>query len=109
MSLVIISLVPALLWAVWHTGLQKFVYTNGDVALMRDFFSSSHPLSSYIDFVIKDHRWWTILGYGLGAFMGFTGITLDRLEKRVKWADVVSEKRVSPKINENDLPKKLSS
>jgi len=69
MSLVVVSLIPVILWALWNTGLQKLVYTSGDRELMRDFFASSHSLSAYFDFVAKEGRWWSALLYGLGAFI----------------------------------------
>jgi Na+-transporting NADH:ubiquinone oxidoreductase subunit B len=68
MMVVIFALVPCIFMAIWNTGVQKFVYTSGDVGLMKEYYAASHSFSGYIDFVSKDGRWQTILGYGSCVF-----------------------------------------
>ena len=68
MVLVVFALIPCILMAIWNTGLQSFVYSSGDYKLMNEYFSSSTSLSSYVDFVMKDNRYLTILKLGCIAF-----------------------------------------
>ncbi len=69
MTLVVLSLLPCILVAIWNTGLQQFIYTSGDLSLMEEYLNSSTSISSYFNFALKDARAWTILRYGLIAFL----------------------------------------
>ena len=69
MFLVIYALVPAIFMAIWNTGVQKFVYGSYSRDLVEQFILSSQSFSGYFSFVTQDGRFWTILGYGLSAFL----------------------------------------
>ena len=64
MMVVFFSLVPCILMAVWNTGLQRFVYTSGDLSLMKEYYAASHSLSGYFSFALQDGRWLEILKNG---------------------------------------------
>ena len=61
MMLVIFALVPCILMAIWNTGVQKLVYTSGDIELLKAF------RLSYLTFC-KTHLL-QIMTLGLGAFL----------------------------------------
>ena len=65
MMLVVVSLIPCLLMAIWNTGLQNFVYTSGNYKLMNEYLSGASSLQGYFDFALKDQRYLTILKDGL--------------------------------------------
>lgn len=69
MVLVIFALLPAILMAIWNTGLQKWVYGSGDAALMKNYLVASSSFQGYFDFVLQDHRYLTILKLGALAFL----------------------------------------
>ncbi|MCB1136424.1 MAG: NADH:ubiquinone reductase (Na(+)-transporting) subunit B [Chlamydiia bacterium] len=69
MTIVVIALIPCILFAMWNTGLQKLVFGSGNYHLMEEYLASAGSLSGYMDFVIKDTRWLTIIGYGAMAFL----------------------------------------
>lgn len=69
MSIVVIALFPAILMAIWNTGLQKMVYASGDNQLMNEFLAASTSFGGYMDFAAKDNRWLNILGLGAMAFL----------------------------------------
>ena len=69
MIIVVFALLPCILVTVWNTGIQKFVYASGSLPLMKEFYASCHSLSAYYAFSMKDGRLWTILEYGLAAFL----------------------------------------
>lgn len=69
MVVVIFALIPCILMAVWNTGLQKLVYTSGNYELMNEYLASSHSISDYFHFAMKEGRYWTILYYGLLAYV----------------------------------------
>ncbi len=64
MMMVIFSLIPCLLMAIWNTGVQSFVYTSGDYHLMNEYLSSG-----YFDFALKDQRYLSILQQGFTALL----------------------------------------
>lgn len=68
MSIVVLALVPAILMAIWNTGLQKLVYSSGNYLLMDEFLNASSTFQGYLDFVTKENRYLTIIGYGAMAF-----------------------------------------
>lgn len=68
MTMVIFALFPCILMAIWNTGLQKFIYTSGDYRLMDEYFSSSATFTGYLDFVMKENRFFMILQLGAMAF-----------------------------------------
>lgn len=69
MMVVVFALIPCILVACWNTGVQKFVYSSGDSALLTEFYSSCHSLRDYFSFCFKDGRYWQIILLGLGAFL----------------------------------------
>jgi len=69
MMLVIFALIPSMVFAIWNSGMQQFVYTSRDFHLLDEFFESSKSLSSYFAFALKDGRYLSILGLGLKAFV----------------------------------------
>jgi Na+-transporting NADH:ubiquinone oxidoreductase subunit B len=69
MVLVIIALLPAILMAIWNTGLQKMVYGSGDSTLMKEYLTSSLSFRGYFDFVGANQRYLTILKEGALAFI----------------------------------------
>jgi Na+-transporting NADH:ubiquinone oxidoreductase subunit B len=69
MILVVLALLPCTIMAIWNTGVQKLVYTSGDVSVMEAFLKASTSAGGYFDFCFSDGRWATILGYGLAAFL----------------------------------------
>lgn len=69
MFLVIIALLPAIIMAIWNTGLQKMVYASGNYQLMNQYLKASESFSGYFHFAFSDHRYLTILKEGLGAFL----------------------------------------
>jgi Na+-transporting NADH:ubiquinone oxidoreductase subunit B len=68
MMIVIFALAPCIFMALWNTGVQKFVFTSGDIGLMKEYVSASQSISGYMGFVTQDGRWQTILTYGSLAF-----------------------------------------
>lgn len=69
MLLVVIALLPALLFGIWNTGLQSFVYSSGDYQLMREFQQASTSLSGYFAFAAKESRFIAIIETGLMIVM----------------------------------------
>ncbi len=75
MVIVVFALIPCILWALWNTGLQTFVYSSGDYKLMNEYLSGSSTLQGYLDFVAKDNRYLTILKLGFLALLPLTIIS----------------------------------
>ncbi len=75
MILVVISLIPCILAAIWNTGMQSFVYTSGNYQLMDEYLKSAQSIEGYFNFAIKDHRYLTILQLGCIAFLPIAIIT----------------------------------
>lgn len=69
MMIVVIALIPCILWGIWNTGLQSFVYGSGDYRLMNEYLSSSLTFDGYMNFVAKDDRFLTIIKMGLAAVL----------------------------------------
>ena len=69
MSIVILALIPAILMAIWNTGIQSFVYSSGDYLLMDEYLASLGSLQDYFAFAFKDNRYLEILKEGLLAFI----------------------------------------
>lgn len=69
MMIVILALLPAILMAIWNTGLQKMVYSSGNYSLVHEYLNASKSFSGYFDFVLKEHRYLTILKLGSMAFI----------------------------------------
>lgn len=69
MMVVVIALIPCIVWAIWNTGLQSFVYGSGDYRLMNEYLSSSLSFDGYFNFALKDDRYLTILKLGLTAVL----------------------------------------
>lgn len=69
MLIVVISLLPVILMAIWNTGLQSFVYTSGDFKLMNEYLEGARSFSGYWDFALKDNRYLSIIWLGLKAFV----------------------------------------
>lgn len=75
MMLVVFALLPCILFAIWNTGLQSFVYASGNFALMNEYLAGAASLQGYIDFALKDHRYLSILKEGLFALIPIIIIT----------------------------------
>ena len=75
MVLVVMALLPAILMAIWNTGLQKMVYVSGHYELMHQYLMSSDSFRGYFSFVFEDQRYLTILKEGLLAFLPITIIS----------------------------------
>jgi len=75
MLIVVIALIPALLMAIWNTGLQSFVYTSGDYRLMNEYLEGARTFSGYLEFAMKDNHYLSILGKGLLAVIPLMTIT----------------------------------
>lgn len=69
MIIVVIALIPCILWGIWNTGLQSFVYGSGDYRLMNEYLSSSLSFDSYFSFAAKDNRYLAIIKLGLTAVL----------------------------------------
>ncbi len=69
MLLVVFALIPVTLMAVWNTGLQKYVYGNGNFEVLNEYLSASHSIPSYFSFAFQEGRYLTILKYGLQGFL----------------------------------------
>ncbi len=81
MVLVVISLIPCILMAIWNAGLQSTVYSSGNYHLMNEYLTHATSWNGYFEFAFKDGRWLsflmeglkivlplTILSYGVGTF-----------------------------------------
>lgn len=75
MIIVVLALIPAVLMAIWNTGLQSFVYSSGDYKLMNEYLEGARSLSGYFEFAFKDNRFLEILKLGLIAFLPIVIIT----------------------------------
>ena len=70
MILVVVALLPAILMAIWNTGLQSLVYSSGNATLMHQYLTASTSFSGYFHFV-QGHVWAIILE-GLKIFLPIT-------------------------------------
>jgi len=68
MFMVIIALIPAIIIAVWNTGLQSIVYSSGDYQLMDEYLSSLGSMEDYFSFAFKNDRYLSILAEGAYLF-----------------------------------------
>lgn len=69
MMIVVFALIPCLLWAIWNTGLQSYVYSSGDYQLMNEYLTSSVTFQGYLDFAAKDNRYLSFIAEGLKAIL----------------------------------------
>lgn len=69
MMIVVIALLPCILWAIWNTGLQSFVYSSGNYKLFNEYLSSTTSFDGYLSFVTKEDRYLTIIRLGLTALL----------------------------------------
>lgn len=69
MTMVVLALLPVIFMAIWNTGIQKYVYTHPNYAVMDEFLAASASLTDYFNFATKDGRWMTILQLGATAFL----------------------------------------
>lgn len=69
MMIVVFALIPCILWAIWNTGLQSFVYSSGDYRLMNEYLASSTTFEGYMDFAAKDNRYLSFIKEGLYALL----------------------------------------
>ena len=86
MILVVMALIPCTIAAIINTGLQSYVYSSHNLALLTEYFSASHSLVSLLSFI--GAHFLPILGHGLLLFLptlfisyavgGFLGNTLCR-------------------------------
>lgn len=75
MMIVIFALFPAILMAIWNTGLQKIIYSSGNYQLMEDFLVASHSFKSYFHFIHINHLCFAILQQGLCVFLPLLAIS----------------------------------
>ncbi|MCB1149882.1 MAG: NADH:ubiquinone reductase (Na(+)-transporting) subunit B, partial [Chlamydiia bacterium] len=75
MSLVVVAMIPAILMALWNTGLQSFVYSSGDYKLMDEYLASLGSFGDYFGFAFKNDRYLTILKEGALAFLPVVLVT----------------------------------
>lgn len=75
MFLVVISLLPCIVMAIWNTGIQSFIYSSGDPKLIEEFLDSSSSWDKYSTFINKDFRYLTVLKLGFYAFIPIVIIT----------------------------------
>ena len=69
MTLVVIALLPAILMAIWNTGVQKLVYGSGDANVMKEYLAASTTFKGYFTFMGQNHRWALALQEGAAAFL----------------------------------------
>jgi Na+-transporting NADH:ubiquinone oxidoreductase subunit B len=69
MVLVIVSLIPCILMAIWNTGLQAYVYSSGNYHLMNEYLSASSSWEGYFNFAAKDGRYLSFIAEGLNIFI----------------------------------------
>ncbi len=69
MLLVVFSLVPCIIWCIWNTGLQNFVYQSSNYHLMNEYLEASKSFSAYFAFAGKDMRYLSFIKEGLIAFL----------------------------------------
>lgn len=69
MVIVVLALLPPLLFGIWNTGLQAYVYESGDYEKMDAFLAASTSLEKYFDFAAQESRWMTIFGVGLSIVL----------------------------------------
>ncbi len=69
MMMVVLAMTPAILMAIWNSGLQAFVYGSGSAALMGQYLEASHSFKGYVDFALQNNHWMEILKLGLAAFI----------------------------------------
>ncbi|MFI0434136.1 MAG: Na(+)-transporting NADH-quinone reductase subunit B [Parachlamydiaceae bacterium] len=75
MIIVVFSLIPCVLMAIWNTGLQSFVYSGGDYQLMNEYLEGATSFEAYLGFAFKDNRYLDIIKLGLKAFLPVVIIT----------------------------------
>jgi Na+-transporting NADH:ubiquinone oxidoreductase subunit B len=75
MVLVVFALLPCLLWGIWNTGLQSFVYSSGNHVLMQEFMEASHSVSQYIAFVQKNGLAFQAIKEGLSIVLPLLVVT----------------------------------
>lgn len=69
MVLVVFALFPAMVWAIWNTGMQWFVYGSQDPEILAGYYLASKSFSGYFSFAFSNGYWLTILKHGLSAFL----------------------------------------
>lgn len=75
MLMVVISLIPCILVAIWNTGLQKVVYSSGDYTLMNEYLLGATSWDGYWEFALKNNRWVSFITEGLWIFLPLTLLT----------------------------------
>lgn len=69
MIIVVIALIPAILMAIWNTGVQSYVFSGGDYKIMNEYLAGGGSWSNYWAFATKDQHYLNILWAGLKAFL----------------------------------------
>lgn len=69
MILVVIALLPCIFFAIWNTGMQRWLYQEADSSLLRKWALSSGTLSDYFSLVRQDRHYLRILFLGLQTFL----------------------------------------
>ncbi|MCB1106653.1 MAG: NADH:ubiquinone reductase (Na(+)-transporting) subunit B [Chlamydiia bacterium] len=67
MMVVVYALAPCIFMAIWNSGIQSFVYGNGNIEIMDHYLQASETLKGYFSF--GWHHFWPILKLGLIAFI----------------------------------------
>ena len=69
MILVVFSLIPCILAAIWNTGLQSFVHGSGNYQLMNEYLEGARSLEGYFNFAFKENRFLEIIRMGTIALL----------------------------------------
>lgn len=69
MMIVVYALIPAIIMAIFNTGLQKMVYASGNLTIMKEYLLASDSLPGFFHFVFSKDHFWTILKLGALAFL----------------------------------------
>ena len=75
MLIVVYSLIPCILWSIWNTGVQSFIYSSANLKLMEEYLTKTTSFQGYLDFVMKEGRFLTIIKLGSLAFFPLVLIT----------------------------------
>jgi len=75
MMIVVFSLIPCIIAAIWNTGLQSFVFSSGDFRLMNEYLEGANSLEGYLSFAAKNNRYLEIIKLGVIALLPVVIIT----------------------------------
>ena len=69
MILVVMALMPCTIWAIWNNGLQAYVWSSNNGALLQEYLEASTSFSGYFSFCFSEGRWWVFILKGLRIFL----------------------------------------